>query len=143
MKLGEKMYKIALKAIEEHFEIPDTTYMSQLDKIGKRLFGDKYVGTYPSDKVPTLQQNQYCIANLDSSGGNGSHWIALCKDDKNIQLVYDSFGRETKKIIKLKDKNKQSERDAEQDILENNCGARSLAFIYVFDRFGRERAREI
>ncbi len=95
----------------------------------------------------------YSIVNLDNSNMPGSHWIALAynipenKNDGQI-LVYDSFGRNTKDIIpavidKFKDTNISlvtADQDAEQDVLEEDCGARSLAFLFIMDRLGADKA---
>ena len=57
----------------------------------------------------------------------GSHWCAVVKD-KKYYIIYDSFGRD----IKLKQKiNIMTEDDAEQDINEQNCGQRCVAWLVV------------
>lgn len=144
------------------------TVTSQLTKVGREYFGNNYVGTFPSDKIPNLgttrdgkpitkanvtgESKLYCLLNLDNSAQSGSHWIAVCYEipDENKFgniWVYDSFGRQTSTIIPQlikKFKNvKMADPDAEQAVLETDCGARSLAFIYVFDRCGAKFAKTI
>ena len=124
------------------------TYLDQLDNVCNKLFGRKYRGTFPSDQIPKLNDvKKYCILNLDRSDQAGSHWIALAKDD-NKTYLYDSFGRAGNKIIPNLEfsgngKIIDVDRDAEQGILEENCGARCVGFLCVFDRYGANVAKYV
>lgn len=118
--------------------------------MGHKLFKGKYVGTYPADMIPNLnQRHRYCILNLDRSDQPGSHWVACGYDTLNDKiLVYDSFGRPTSKIIpslvdKFGPQLEMVDDDAEQQIHEEDCGARCLAFLYVLDRMGPQFAIHI
>ncbi len=124
-----------------------TTYLNQLLGAGKKLFGVKFKGVYASDKIPKLNDlSPYCILNLDKSDEPGSHWIALIKiKNKKQCIVYDSFGRDYKKIIPILNSSgngriKNSDRDPEQKIKETDCGARCIGFIMVFDKMGYDYA---
>ena len=148
-KEAEKIYKYYLTKIYKIIG-DKTTYLSQLNGVGKKLFGVKFKGVFPSDKIPKLNDlSPYCILNLDSSKKSGSHWIALAKlNDKNDTLVYDSFGRDYKKIIPNLNYSGNgriinTDKDAEQKILQTDCGARCLAFLMVFDRHGANMAMKI
>ena len=140
---AEAMYEKILKKIESKHG-NGTTTNHQLDRIGKGLFGKKYIGTFPSDKIPVLQPGTYCIANLDNSSQKGSHWIAIIKVNKKTSVVYDSFGRKTYKIIPslLQSGNGvilETENDREQDLngkVEDNCGQRCMASIKVYEKLG-------
>jgi hypothetical protein len=122
-----------------------TTYLTELLGASKKLFGVKFKGVYPCDKIPKLNDlAPYCILNLDSSKEKGSHWIALAKSN-NETLVYDSFGRDYKKIIPNLNYSgngriKNTDKDAEQKILATDCGARCIAFLMVFDKHGKDTA---
>ena len=127
-----------------------STYMNDLDRVGRKLLGIKFKGVFPSDKIPKLNDlKPYCILNLDKSTESGSHWIALAKiHGKESSLCYDSFGRSNKKIIPaLKNSGngtiQDTDRDAEQEIIQQDCGARSLAFLVVLDKYGVDVARLI
>lgn len=128
-----------------------TTYLTQLLGAGKKLFGVKFRGVYPSDKIPRLNDlSPYCILNLDKSKEPGSHWIALAKlpHPSNESMVYDSFGRNYKKIIPLLSHSgngriKNTELDSEQQIQQTDCGARCIAWLLVFDKQGADVARKI
>lgn len=125
-----------------------TTYLTELEGVGKKLFKVKFKGVYPSDKIPKLNDlSPYCILNLDSSKERGSHWISLAKSGDDT-YVYDSFGRDYKKIIPNLNHSgngriKNTDRDAEQKILQTDCGARCLGFLMVFDKHGKDIAKLI
>lgn len=68
----------------------------QLDRMGKRLFGYRYLGTFPLDKVPlhfirnaTLQ---HFVINTHTSNLHGQHWIAVTVHNNNKAYIFDSFG---------------------------------------------------
>jgi hypothetical protein len=121
-----------------------STYMNDLTSIGKKILGTKYKGTFTSDAIPFLTDKRpYCIVNLDNSHQSGSHWIGIAKyPKKDRYLVYDSFGRDTKKILpsalnKFGSGNiVDTDSDAEQKAIETNCGQRCLAFLILSDLFG-------
>ena len=122
-----------------------TTYLQQLNKVGKEMLGVKYKGTFPSDKIPRLNDlSPYCILNLDKSTEPGSHWVALAKHG-NDSILYDSFGRDNKKIIpNLRYSGNgqifNTDRDVEQKIQEQNCGARCISFLKFLDTYGAKNA---
>ena len=105
------------------------------------MFGNKFLGVYPSDQLINMKNNEMLIANLDKSGEPGSHWISIGRSN-GTTYVYDSFGRNVIPSI-LKEKYGtivMTEKDAEQKMKESNCGARSLAWLYVFNLCGPEIA---
>jgi hypothetical protein len=127
-----------------------TTYLGELEGAGKKLLRVKFKGVFPSDKIPKLNDlSPYCILNLDKSTESGSHWIALAKmPNSNDSLVYDSFGRDYRKIIpnlNLSGNGRidNTDKDSEQEILETDCGARCLAWLLVFDKQGADVAKLI
>ncbi len=95
---AEAYYNHILKTIGHKLLGSDTTYLDDLNDVGKRLFGNKFVGVFPSDRIPRLKNNQYVILNLDKEGKSGSHWVAVVKHN-NKSFLYDSFGRRASKII--------------------------------------------
>ena len=128
-----------------------TTYLSDLTAIGKKIFGSKYKGTFPSDKIPKLtDKSPYAILNLDKSTEPGSHWIAIAKHPKNNNtLVYDSFGRKGSTIIKSLTYSGNGEiinsdlKDNEQKIEETNCGSRVIAWLVIVEKYGWNSAKLI
>lgn len=145
-----------------------TTLGSDLKKVGMKLFSTKFIGAFPADMIPDLTKKQpYAIINLDDSDLPGSHWIAISRTNccsfrssqlgkcdkrssaRDCILVYDSFGRPTAEILPSLIKKVSNAKllmvddDPEQGISETNCGARCMAWLYVFDRYGSDVAELI
>jgi hypothetical protein len=145
-KEAENIYNKFLKIIEEKLG-NNITNNIELTKLGKKIFGRKYIGTYSADKIPKMSNNKYCIVNLDNSNEAGSHWIALVKNHDKV-MIYDSFGRKTISILPnlVQSGNGyivESENDPEQKIIENNCGQRCLSWLLVYDNYGFDVAKMI
>jgi NDP-sugar pyrophosphorylase family protein len=129
----------------------DVTYLSDLEKIGKKLFGVKFKGVYPSNHIPKLNDlSPYAILNLDTSQQSGSHWIAIAKNkNKNETLIFDSFGRNGRTIIKSLYYSGNGRiinsdlKDSEQTVDQDNCGAKSICFLVVVEKFGWDNAKLI
>ena len=119
-----KYYHKYLGKIVKHLG-NSTTTDKDLTSYGKKIFGNRYLGTYSSDTIPKMKAGTYTIVNLDSSNEPGSHWIALVKTEKDI-LVYDSFGRKTISILPSIYDQKgngiilEAENDPEQKMKEKN-----------------------
>ncbi len=135
------------KFLNDMYEIMgnDTTWGITLDNVSRVLFGKKFHGVYPSDKIPKLTKRKpYAIINLDTSKQNGSHWVGLAKVG-GVYIVYDSFGRSHTKILpNLKLKNIiDTEKDAEQYPIQLDCGARSVAWLLTLHHYGVRDALSI
>ena len=52
----------------------------------------KYMGSYPSDKVPKLTKYSFAIVNSAPSNDRGEHWIMMARLDKTYYFA-DSLGR--------------------------------------------------
>ena len=63
----------------------------QVNKIGKQILGNEFVGVFPLDKIPYLSNNQAIIVNTHSSHLGGEHWIAIYVKPGNI-FVFDPMG---------------------------------------------------
>lgn len=150
-QFAEKIYDEVLDKLIYPMVGKKITFSDDLKKAGCRLFGRKFMGVFASDQLPNLDvDNRYAIFNLDSTDEPGSHWIAAAFDPKKNKIfIYDSFGRDTKKIIpsvinKYGKRNViDADDDAEQGVFEEDCGGRSLAFLYVFDKYGSDLAQKI
>jgi len=148
-ELAELEYNKILKDITDAMG-DKSTFLSELNGVGRKLLGVKFHGVYPSDKIPRLNDlSPYCILNLDKSNESGSHWVALAKlEDENASVIYDSFGRDHMKIIpNLQYSGNgriiQPEDDSEQHILQESCGQRTLGFLLFLDRYGIKNAMYI
>ena len=126
----ERVYKIYLKDIERIIGT-DITVSNDLEDLGSTLFGQRFRGVFAHNQIPSLSPNDLCIANVDDAHEEGSHWVGIAGD-----LCYDSFAR---KGIGF-DHFRQTERDVEQKVIENNCGARSMAFLCVVFVYGKKAA---
>ena len=84
-------------------------------------------GVFSKDTLPKKLTHKYYIVNVDTSKQPGSHWVALVDN-----IFYDSFGRESSLIgrgmVSTND-------NIEQDIYEENCGQRSLAYILTHMKY--------
>lgn len=142
---AENFYQSLIDNEINNFLGSDTTYGNNLEKVALKFLGSKFRGVFPSDKIPKLNDiKKYAILNLDSSNQSGSHWIGLAYNNGDV-IVYDSFGRNTKKIIPslLQSGNGRvimTDNDSEQRLKEDNCGQRSLAWLMTFDKLGPEMA---
>lgn len=122
-----------------------TTTTDVLEDAGRDMFGKEFLGVFPSDMMPkSLREGQMFIANLDDSKGPGSHWIAVGRRSGKV-IVYDSFGRDVlpSPLKKLYGEVLRSEPDAEQSLTEENCGSRSLAWLYILKTFGKDAALKL
>lgn len=136
MKDGEILYEIALKDIIKRFNIPSVTTNIQLEDICNELFGSKFNGVVPIDHY-TGEQG-YWIVNTEDSSQGGEHWFGVVIDRNGEELIYDSFGRN----LGGKGLN-HTENDAEQKINESNCGARTIAWLLVYDIGGPTFAQQV
>ena len=119
----------------------------QLDELGKKLFGKKYLGTFAQDELPS--RSGYLIINGDTSkkiNTNRAHWIAIIQTPTTL-YAYDSYGRLTENILKLIKKTKKkivySKHDAEQFGYTEICGHLSLSWLCVAHDLGIRKALTI
>ena len=146
----EKIYKNILNKIEKSIGNL-TTYSTQLERLGKKLFGIKFRGVFASNQIPKLSDlTPYCILNLDKSTQPGSHWISISKTPSKQEIViYDSFARKHNTIIKALAHSGNGRiidsdlKDREQEIHETNCGQKSISWLVVVDKYGIDLAKLI
>lgn len=139
------IYNKILKDIVKPISGDSTTYLTELLGVGKKFLGVKFKGVFPSDKIPKLNDlSPYAILNLDTSKESGSHWVAIAKHGDDTYL-YDSFGRRDTQIIPNLQYSGNgriinTDNDAEQKIEELDCGARCIAWLIFFDKWGEKCA---
>lgn len=137
---AEQLYREELAKFEEMLGVESTTN-HELDTVGRKEFGGKYVGAVPAEMFPVLTQKRpYCIVNnkrlTDPLGGE--HWVAGCWTPEGV-LLYDSFGRRAVRLIEAElppGRYFDADRDREQHAAEDNCGPRCMAFLRVAERLG-------
>ena len=143
----EKIYLDLLEHMESSLG-NDITFSNDLEKLGSQILGNKFKGVFASDKIPKLDKlKPYAILNLDNSRQPGSHWIAIAHLNDSSAMIYDSFGRKSEKIIpaalNVYNKVVDTQYDAEQHKSEDNCGQRSLAWLFLFDQYGPRSAWKV
>ena len=120
----------------------------QLNKLGKQMFGDKYIGTFAQDKLPMT--SGYFIVNVDTSkriNTDKAHWIGIYQTEK-CMYVYDSYGRHTRFILpiifnKTKKRIVDSKHDPEQYGYSELCGHLAMAWLCVVRDKGIRQALTI
>jgi hypothetical protein len=109
-----------------------TTTNIDLNKFGKYLFGNKYLGTFSSNDYPKIVKNNECfIINTDPNYKSGMHWCSVFKYKNNF-YVYDTFDRNIHSLSKFWKNNKNwisANKDVDQSFNEENCGERSLCWL--------------
>jgi hypothetical protein len=63
---------------------------SELKNESKKL-GIPLHGIYSKDNLPESKNGYYIVNMQDSTDGNGTHWVAMIKDNDN-NFYFDSFG---------------------------------------------------
>jgi hypothetical protein len=121
-----------------------TTDNYELEKLGRSFFGNTFIGVFSSDNIVfnDNKKTQYCIANLDTQHGPGTHWISLAMKN-GIVYGYDSFGRDLNRLLIVRKKIINSDNDINQKFSERNCGQKSLAWLIMFDKLGPKMALKI
>jgi hypothetical protein len=123
---------------------------NQLTIEGKALFGNKYLGTFSQNNIP-LNRTGYLIANVDTLGMPGSHWVAIDTTPKTF-YIYDSFGRQTTNLlpilehklntkkVKYLDSNPKPEQFGKTTEI---CGQLCLAWLCIVKEYGVRKALTI
>jgi hypothetical protein len=120
------------------------TNSMELDLVGRSLFGDLFGGVKTQDQ-DIDESKRYFVYNLDTKGMPGSHWVGVVLDEGEV-IVYDSFGRNSKKILPILSSKydiTDTDPDPEQVESEYNCGLNVMAWLLVYDKLGRAMAESI
>ena len=130
-----------LLAIEDELKTTGTTDDKNLNKLGKKIFGLKFVGVFSSNTILLLKTGQMCIANTKSTHSHGEHWIALVKDRDNKIYFYDAFCRDYKKLSpywthkRWINANKYVRNEA---YVARNCGQLCMTWLLSFYNHGKK-----
>ena len=122
-----------------------TTSNSELELLGKQFIGSKFIGVFAVDSKINLGKLKqvYFIINNDKIGQPGQHWISVVKSNNNL-YVHDTFGRPSKKLIKVfYDKMygsgyniKDTDNDKEQGPYQMDCGIRAVSSLMIAKKHG-------
>jgi hypothetical protein len=120
-------------------------YDNQLDHVGLNLFGSRWRGVFPQDKM--VCKNGFQIINVDTSDKEGSHWVAVYQTAKTV-YIFDSYARSSSKLLKIISKKtncRKKIRDADRSDAEQRddteiCGQLTLAWLAVVRDLGIKSA---
>eukprot|EP01043_Picozoa_sp_COSAG02_P018344 COSAG02_NODE_856_length_16468_cov_131.787831_3_plen_141_part_00 len=113
----------------------ERTFSSQLDRVGRQMYGSRWGGVHARDTLPAVARTgrRGMIVNTDLSTGSGVHWIAVLDEDgqRAMSDPLGKVGREQRRQLNAIEQPVWSEDDPEQHKSEDTCGPRSLAAIAV------------
>ena len=129
------------------------TYGKDLDDVGKQIYKKEWSGIYSQNNLPLskIKKNKrlYGIFNSDYQG-MGVHWLSFYVRDNQL-YIWDSFGRDIDDIVSVLHKQlknqrirfQMSDRDRNQKDIEEDCGARCLAWLDCVKEYGIRLAMKI
>ena len=111
----------------------------EIRKIGIKVLGKKFAGVFPQDDVPKLKAGFYYIVNTGGRDGPGRHWTAIAVSKAGVPHVYDSFARNTRKLLWAEERKMlgsgahpvESNKTADQRGSSMICGQLSLAWLFL------------
>jgi hypothetical protein len=123
-------YGMLLRDVIGEMGSNDTTSASELTRYMRSKLGGSYRGTFPASKKPVLNDKKpYTIVNTKDRGMG--HWLGMIWTPQGI-IVYDSLAIDG-----------MTEDDAEQSIVETNCGQRAAAWLLFAKEYGVREAMKI
>lgn len=137
-----KIYKDTIKLFGHNGK----TSTFELNAIGRKLFRNKYLGSFPQDKLPRNMVNKYALLNVDTTGMPGTHWVGVAGLPNKKVMVFDSFGRASKHLLPIVYGGRSvidTQYDKEQKKIQESCGQYSMAWLIYFDKYGPKLAQTI
>lgn len=118
------------------------TSRSELTNFMREQIGNRYVGTFAArEPIPFTRSRPFAIMNTENEPGD--HWLGIVNDTVAQPMIYDSFGRrlfiEKNNVLTPVHTN----RTAEQDFHQDDCGQRCCAWLLYYIRYGRVQAKRI
>lgn len=110
-----------------------TTWNGELDKVGKSLLKDDYLGAFPADVIPeNIGEGKCLICNTHTTKQDGEHWTAVMNHPEKGLIGFDSFGRKMNDLIphlngygKIQD----ADLDVDQNDADTHCGQLCLSWL--------------
>ena len=141
-------YKILKKFDEVLLKIEDilgtgVTSNIQLYKLGKILFGDRFIGVYSANEFPRVKEGEMFIINTDPNTKPGLHWLAMYK--KNKLYGYDSYARRIQTLSKyFKNKRIINANSFRQESYKgSDCGSLAMAYLVTAFTYGPDNIMKI
>lgn len=100
----------------------------------KRLHS--FHGCFMSDSIPKNMIYGSYVFNLDKSGGEGTHWTALCIGRGGHKFYFDSYGMPAPNLLDKQLKPYTFNDRELQDYKSSSCGFYCIAFIQYMTRRG-------
>ncbi len=146
-RTAETMYAAALARIQRRLG-KNTTSDTQLNDAGHALFGKAWGGAVAANAPLKLTRTKR-FGIVNTAPAPGEHWMGILWTGQGRRLGYDSFARRvvdaSYRPTALTQHGKLRIRDAdrgdrEQADREDNCGQRSLAWLWVASQLGARGA---
>jgi hypothetical protein len=113
----------------------DQTTSTQLERVGRQMFGPQWGGVHAHDTLPTTTCTGHhgMIVNTDASTSQGVHWIVVLDEDGTWAMSdpLGGVGVGQRSALDEIEQPMWSEDDMEQGRVESTCGPKSLATIVV------------
>jgi len=124
----ERIFKNYLGGVLRLVGHSGETKESELERLGKYLFGDVFLGVFAKDEISglKLKPGQMYIVNTLPRSTGGEHWMGVYGSTQG-DLLFDSFARD--KTIFPGWRGLRTEPDVDQLIQQKDCGQRTLAFL--------------
>ena len=138
-------YRAYLKDAIERIGHAGTTNSAELDRVGRDLFKNKWLGVVPRDQIPPRKKDSYLICNLDASGKQTIfHWVCRYVTPKGEALWHDPLGASgadqasllVKQVRALWSDPDNFDDASHQADAEDNCGQRCLAALRIAKEMG-------
>ena len=137
-------YNKNLIYIDDILKNSSSTTNIELNRLGKAIFGELFLGVFTSDQFPKyIRDGQMFIINNKSSKSDGEHWLSFIKSSKNkdhkpLLYGYDTYNRDIRKLSPyFRNKrfiNANTNRD--ESFFQMDCGQRSFCFLISFFSHG-------
>ena len=141
-----KEYEQSLIKVSDILKTVGTTNNFQLEKLGKMLFGDLFLGVFTADQFPKyIKKEQMFIINTDPKSKPGVHWVSFIKSKNGKLYGYDSFNRDLHSLSPYF-KHKQfinANSDVDEVYVAKNCGQLSLTWLICAHKYGPDKVMNI
>jgi hypothetical protein len=137
-----------VKQVERELNDYDETDDKQLNKFGKKHFGDEFGGVFAENEKINFDDNKsYYIFNTDPTWKDGTHWMGVYVNHKNkVITILDTFNRQSSKLLPTliidARKNHFKCRKGASHLLQRDsqdtCGQRSLAWLLLIKKYGAD-----
>jgi hypothetical protein len=125
-------------------------YGDQIDAVGRREFGQRWGGVSDQSGWRPHKNRFYVVNTARTPTSPGVHWVAIYVSPAGTSTIYDSFGRDPRKLMWTAVRAAKKggghavgtdPTDAEQRGASQVCGVLSLAWLLTVRDLGVRAAR--